>query len=306
MIENPAGPALPLLVIGVSGSSSCYKVCNLIRIFRRSVDIHVVMTPAARKFVQPRLFRVLTGNPVLTSLFDQDYPSAHPHVSLAKKASVFLIAPATANSISKVTSGNAIDALSTFALSVSPKTTPCFVAPAMMPTMMEHPAVRANIERLESMGYRVIPPATGVLADGMKGLGRLAEAEDIAEAIRGSLWAEPAARSVERSELGLENQEALDLFRSALHMYNLAQLAPANRVGNLGPDDYLYGRKGQVSSRVLREVLGNIEELAKERHKTLSFFDSKGLFNVELDRLETVATFVVYLTSRLADGQVPG
>lgn len=172
----------PKVVIGVGGSSAAYKICNLIRILRKSVDIHVVVTRAATEFIQPRQFHVLTGNPVLESLFEGD--ALHPHVELSEQLDVFVIAPATADMIGKMASGIATDALSTLALAVLPTEKPCFIAPAMMPRMLAHPAVRRNIGILAEWGYRIIEPSDGRLADGLTGPGRLAEPKRIASEIR--------------------------------------------------------------------------------------------------------------------------
>ena len=169
----------PVLVIGASGSSSVYKICNLIRSCRKRTEIHVAMTQAAQEFVRPLLFEVLTGNPVLVDLFAGDYPSTHPHATLARKVTVFLLAPATADLVGKVAGGHATDAVSTLALSITPRIAPCFVAPAMMPNMFDHPAVEKNLRQLEAWGYSIIPPGEGLLADGMRGKGRLAEPEAI-------------------------------------------------------------------------------------------------------------------------------
>lgn len=173
----------PMLVIGVAASSSLYKICNLIRLLRKSVDMNVVMTQAATEFIQPKEFYVLTGNPVLLNLFDDRNTSLHPHVDLSNRLDAFLLAPATADIIGKMVSGIATDALSTLALSILPTEKPCYVAPAMMPRMFAYPAVRRNIETLRDWGYRIIEPSVGHLADGLRGPGRLAEPEEIAAEI---------------------------------------------------------------------------------------------------------------------------
>lgn len=305
MSASPTDSTKPVLVIGVSGSSSCYKVCNLIRIFRSSVEHHVVMTAAAARFVHPRLFRVLTGNPVLLDLFDETFPSTHPHVWLARKVSVFLIAPATANTLSRLAYGNASDALSTLALSIPPTSRPCFVAPAMMPSMFKHPAVIANLQRLKEMGYRIIPPASGVLADGMKGVGKLAEPEDIAAAIRGSLWPPTPGAANEEDRLDAAAEEALDLFHVAVRMHDEGEPAEENHVGHLELDDLLLG---QVSSLTLLRILSNVEALVKESRKVqFSFWgaDKKLAFD-PAKILVSVRTFVTYFRSRLEKLEIAG
>lgn len=172
----------PKLVIGVGGSSAAYKICNLIRLLRKGFDIHVVVTRAATEFIQPKQFQVLTGNPVLVSLFKGH--ALHPHVELSEQLDAFLIAPATADIIGKIASGIAMDALSTLALAVLPTEKPCFIAPAMMPRMLAHPAVHRNIGVLATWGYRIIEPSEGRLADGLTGPGRFAEPKRIASEIR--------------------------------------------------------------------------------------------------------------------------
>ena len=174
----------PVLVIGVAGSSAAYKICNLIRMLRKSVEMHVVVTEAATEFIQPKQFHVLTGNPVLVNLFEGTEYGLHPHVTLSKELDAILFAPATSDIIGKIVAGVATDALSTLALSILPADKPCFVAPTMMPSMLAHPAVLRNLETLRRWGYRIIEPDDGQLADGLRGPGRLAEPERIASEIR--------------------------------------------------------------------------------------------------------------------------
>lgn len=179
-------PEKPLLVIGVAGSSASYKVCQLIRLMRRHVEVRVVMTRAATEFIRPKLFHVLTGHPVLLDLFHDD-ESLHPHVTLSTALDLFLIAPATADFLGKIACGVATDALSTLAISVSPSRKPCYLAPTMMPLMFAHPAVQRNLATLESWGYRILGPASGRHADGLHGPGRMCEPDEIAAALRRTL-----------------------------------------------------------------------------------------------------------------------
>lgn len=164
-------PAVPTVLVGVTGCIAAYKACELVRALqRRGYRVKVVMTENATRFVGATTFKALTREPVAISLFDTD--AAIHHVSLAEEADVFVIAPATANVIAKIAHGRADDLLTTTALATD---APLVIAPAMNVHMWDAEATRENVETLKGRGVRFVEPGTGVLACGYEGAGRLAE-----------------------------------------------------------------------------------------------------------------------------------
>jgi phosphopantothenoylcysteine decarboxylase/phosphopantothenate--cysteine ligase len=182
------------VTVGVSGGIAAYKAAELVRALQRqALEVHVVMTAAAGKFIQPLTFAALTGHKVITSLWDDwggDSDAAPTeqngieHIGEAQWADALVVAPATANILAKFAHGHADDFLTTMYLATR---APVLVAPAMNVNMWEHPATQANLDILRQRGVRVIDPGTGSLACGMVGAGRMAEPEAIADAVLGAL-----------------------------------------------------------------------------------------------------------------------
>ncbi|MCK6440533.1 MAG: phosphopantothenoylcysteine decarboxylase [Planctomycetes bacterium] len=170
------------LVIGVTGSIAAVKIPALLTLLRGKLDVTIAMTDSAREFVGPQAFLALTGNPVITTIWEPAY-SKPKHIDLADELDALLIAPATANIIGKMANGVADDPVSTLAISVLPNEKPVIVAPAMNTRMWKHPATQHNVETLRSWGIHIVDPAEGDLACGWQGVGRLAEPDAIAEAV---------------------------------------------------------------------------------------------------------------------------
>ena len=178
--------------MGVSGGIAAYKAAELVRALQRqALEVHVVMTEAACRFVQPLTFASLTGHKVITSLWDEAAADGAPneqsgieHIGEAQWAEVLVVAPATANILAKFAHGIADDFLTTMFLATQ---APVLVAPAMNVNMWEHPATQENLETLRRRGVRVVEPGTGDLACGMVGAGRMAEPEAIADAVLSAL-----------------------------------------------------------------------------------------------------------------------
>jgi len=175
------------VIVGVSGGIAAYKAAELVRALQRqAVEVHVVMTEAACRFVQPLTFAALSGHKVITGLWDEAgtadgaYDSSIEHIGEAQWADAVVIAPATANILAKYAHGIADDFLTTMLLAT---TAPVLVAPAMNVNMWEHAATQANLEILRQRGVRIIEPGTGELACGTVGVGRMAEPAAIAEAV---------------------------------------------------------------------------------------------------------------------------
>lgn len=172
------------VLLGVTGSIAVYKAADLAnQLGKKGYNVDVVMTESAAKFVTPLTFQSLTKNRVYLDMFEEITPSEIKHISLAKKADLCIIAPATANIIGKLANGIADDFLSTVMLAVKDK--PIYLAPAMNTNMYEHPVVQQNLEKLKTLGYIIIEPKESLLACGDLGKGALAEVERILEAIEG-------------------------------------------------------------------------------------------------------------------------
>ena len=169
------------VVMGVTGSIAAYKACDIISALRKSgVDVHVILTHAGAEIITPLTLETISGNRVVKDMFDSDRHFEVEHISLAKLADLFLVAPATANFIGKMASGIADDMLTT---TVMATTAPMMIAPAMNTNMYLDAATQANIENLKRRGCEFIAPATGHLACGDEGIGKLAAVEDIVRAV---------------------------------------------------------------------------------------------------------------------------
>ena len=171
------------VALGVCGGIAAYKAAELVRLLQdRGIRVQVIMTDSAQEFIRPLTFAALSGEKVITSMFARDtsaepnIDSAVEHIAVAQSTDVLLVAPATADILAKFAQGIANDFLTTLYLAT---TAPVVVAPAMNVNMWEHPATQQNLETLRNRGVRVVAPASGYLACGMTGPGRLAENEDI-------------------------------------------------------------------------------------------------------------------------------
>lgn len=169
------------IVLGVSGGIAAYKSIELVsRLRKKGATIKVIMTNSATKFVSPLTFRELSKNPVAVSMWDEVQEYDIEHIALAMWADIFLIAPATANIIAKMAHGIADDMLSTTLLATTAKIVVC---PAMNTNMYENVVTQKNIATLKNRGCLIIPPASGELACGTSGVGRLPEPIDIVSAL---------------------------------------------------------------------------------------------------------------------------
>jgi phosphopantothenoylcysteine decarboxylase/phosphopantothenate--cysteine ligase len=169
------------IVLGVTGSIAAYKAAEIAsRLTQAGAGVHVIMTEEAIKFVSPVTFRAITGRPVVTEMFDLASEFSIEHVSLANAADIVVIAPITANVIAKLATGIADDMLCCTVLATR---APVLVAPAMETNMYTNPVTQGNLSELKARGFAIVGPATGWLASGRQGLGRLADVEDIISAI---------------------------------------------------------------------------------------------------------------------------
>ena len=164
------------VVIGITGSIAAYKIANLCSMLKKlHATIHVIMTKNACNFINPITFETLTGNKCLVDTFDRNFEFNVEHISLAKRADIFMVAPASANIIGKIANGICDDMLTTtlFAFNRGKK----IIAPAMNTNMYDNPILQDNLEKLKKYGYEIIEPACGYLACGDTGRGKLVSEE---------------------------------------------------------------------------------------------------------------------------------
>ena len=163
------------VVLGVTGSIAAYKIANLASMLvKKGCNVHVIMTRNATNFINPITFETLTGHKCLVDTFDRNFEFSVEHVSLAKQADIFMVAPASANVIGKIAGGIADDMLTTTIMAAK---CPKIISPAMNTNMFENPIVQDNLTKLKSYGYEIVEPASGYLACGDTGKGKMPEPE---------------------------------------------------------------------------------------------------------------------------------
>lgn len=177
------------VLLGVTGSIAAYKAAEITsRLTKAGHNVDVLLTESGSKFITPLTLQTLSKNKVYMDMFEEITPSEVKHISLAKKADLLLIAPATANIIGKIVGGIADDFLSTVTMAAAGHT-PVYIAPAMNTNMYENPIVQENIQKLTKLGYHFIEPKASLLACGDLGKGALADVEEIVAVVEQALAA---------------------------------------------------------------------------------------------------------------------
>ena len=201
----------PCVVLGVTGGIAVYKACELLRLLqKRGIDVFVVMTQNACRFVAPLTFETLSGHPVAVDTFDRPQTWEVEHIALAKRADLFLIAPATANIMGKMACGIADDMLSTTVMATR---APVLVAPAKNTGMWENTAVQQNVKTLRARGVEIVAPVSGHLACGDSGAGKLEDVAVIAERACELLFAKKDMEGLRVMVTAGPSREALDPVR---------------------------------------------------------------------------------------------
>lgn len=199
------------VLLGVTGSIAAYKTASLASALKKlHADVHVLMTQNAVNFINPITFETLTGNKCLVDTFDRNFEYSVEHVSLAKKADVVMIAPASANVIGKIAHGIADDMLTTTVMACRCRK---IIAPAMNTNMFENPIVQDNMKILQKYGYEVISPAVGYLACGDTGAGKMPELEMLLEYILQEIACEKDMKGLKVLVTAGPTQEAVDPVR---------------------------------------------------------------------------------------------
>lgn len=199
------------VLLGVTGSIAAYKIASLASALKKlHADVHVLMTQNATNFINPITFESLTGNKCLVDTFDRNFQFQVEHVSIAKKADVVMIAPASANVIGKLAHGIADDMLTTTVMACKCKK---YISPAMNTNMFENPIVQDNLKTLEHYGYEVIQPASGYLACGDTGAGKMPEPETLLAYIEKEIACEKDLQGKKILVTAGPTQEAIDPVR---------------------------------------------------------------------------------------------
>ena len=199
------------IVLGVTGSIAAYKIAGLASaLVKEDCEVHVVMTRNATNFINPITFETLTGNKCLVDTFDRNFEFHVAHVSLAKKADVILVAPATANIIGKMACGIADDMLSTMVLAAQ---CPIIVSPAMNTNMFRNSIVQENLQKLAVHGMEIIPPQVGRLACADVGEGKMPDEAVLMAYIRKAVAYEKDLQGLKVLVTAGPTQEAIDPVR---------------------------------------------------------------------------------------------
>ena len=199
------------VLLGVTGSIAAYKIASLASALKkRHADVHVLMTENATNFINPITFETLTGNKCLVDTFDRNFQFQVEHISIAKKADLVIIAPASANVIGKLAHGIADDMLTTTIMACKCKK---FISPAMNTNMFKNPVVQDNLKILEHYGYEVIAPANGYLACGDTGAGKMPEPETLLAYIERETACEKDLKGKKILVTAGPTQEAIDPVR---------------------------------------------------------------------------------------------
>ena len=199
------------VLLGVTGSIAAYKIASLASALKKlHADVHVLMTENATNFINPITFETLTGNKCLVDTFDRNFQYSVEHVSLAKKADVVMLAPASANVVGKIAHGIADDMLTTTIMACKCKK---IVAPAMNTDMFENPIVQDNLKVLEHYNYEVISPAVGYLACGDTGTGKMPEPQTLLAYIEKEIACEKDLKGKKILVTAGPTQEAIDPVR---------------------------------------------------------------------------------------------
>ncbi len=199
------------VVLGITGSIAAYKAAEIVSLLKKMhAEVKVIMTESSTNLIGECTLQTLSNNPVYTKLFSNDFSLEIEHISLAKSADVFLIAPASANIIGKIASGIADDMLSTTIMATDAIK---FIAPAMNSKMYLNPIVQKNIEFLKNLDYKFIEPDSGILACGDDGIGKLATPEAIVEVIANALTSKPTLKGKKVLITAGPTIEALDPVR---------------------------------------------------------------------------------------------
>ncbi len=283
------------IVIGVTGGIAVYKICSLVSSLKKQgYEVIVLMSEAAQKFVTPLTFQTLSGNRVVTDMFSVDYePDVH-HISIAKKADVFVIAPASANTIAKVASGIADNMLTTTFLAAKCKK---LIVPAMNTGMLENEITQENIAKCKKHGMYVLESNSGYLACGDTGKGRMPEAIEIEDKIKELLEEDQFLKGKKVLITAGPTQEALDPVRYLTnHSTGKMGYALAKMSRNLGAEVTLIS--GKTNLKPIRDV--NMIQVTSAKEMAEAVFS----YNKTSDVMILAAAVADFTPKEIADNKI--
>ncbi len=283
------------ILLGVSGSIAAYKIASLASALKKlNADVHVLMTKNATNFINPITFESLTGNKCLVDTFDRNFQFQVEHVAIAKKAELLLVAPASANVIGKMACGIADDMLTTTVMACK---CPIYVAPAMNTNMYENPVLQRNLKQLKEAGYRVIEPASGYLACGDTGAGKMPEPETLLEYILQEIRFEKDLQGKKILITAGPTREAVDPVRFlSNHSTGKMGYALARRACQRGAEVTLVtGKTGLEAPLFVKTVLVN---------SAADMFEAVSAVSEDQDIIIKAAAVADYRPARVSDEKV--
>ncbi len=237
----------PCVIVGVSGGIACYKICALVSsLTQKGIEVHVLMTKAAQEFVTPLTFQTLSRQRVVTDMFSVAFEPRVEHVSLAQKADLFVLAPATADLIARVANGFADDMLTTTFLAANCSK---LIVPSMNTNMLQNPSTRENLEKCRRYGMRILESEEGRLACGTVGKGRMPQPEEIEDVIFEMLETDQFLKGRRVLITAGPTQEAIDPVRYLTnHSTGLMGYALARQARNFGAEVTLISGPVQLAA----------------------------------------------------------
>lgn len=286
------------VLLGVSAGIAAYKTASLVRLFiKAGAKVQVVMTPAAKDFVTPLTLSTLSQNPVYSDFFDKKNDNGlwNSHVDLALKADLMIIAPATANTMAKMADGNVDNLLLATYLSAKSKV---YFAPAMDLDMYQHPTTKQNIAKLQSYGNVFIPPASGFLASGLIGEGRMAEPEEILKFIERDLAQSLPLQGKKVMITAGPTYEAIDPVRFiGNHSSGKMGFALAEQAAQLGAEVVLI--TGPTSEKINISLVNRVDVVNAEE-----MYNAVHQFYKEMDIAIFAAAVADYAPVKVADQKI--
>lgn len=272
------------VVLGITGSIAAYKMANVASMLvKKGCNVNVIMTKNATNFINPITFEELTKNKCLVDTFDRNFQYSVAHISLATRADVFMVAPASANVIGKIANGIADDMLTTTIMAAK---CPKIISPAMNTNMFENPIVQDNLKRLEGYGYTVIQPESGRLAEGMSGKGRLPKEQTLFDFIERALADKQDLKGKKVLVTAGPTQEAIDPVRYITN----------HSSGKMG---YAVAKAAMLRGAEVTLVSGQVNIDPVQFVKTISVVSAKDMYNAVIKEFEN--TDIVIKSAAVAD-----
>lgn len=272
------------VVLGITGSIAAYKMANVASMLvKKGCNVNVIMTKNATNFINPITFEELTKNKCLVDTFDRNFQYSVAHISLATRADVFMVAPASANVIGKIANGIADDMLTTTIMAAK---CPKIISPAMNTNMFENPIVQDNLKRLEGYGYMVIQPESGRLAEGMSGKGRLPKEQTLVDFIERALADKQDLKGKKVLVTAGPTQEAIDPVRYITN----------HSSGKMG---YAVAKAAMLRGAEVTLVSGQVNIDPVPFVKTISVVSAKDMYNAVIKEFEN--TDIVIKSAAVAD-----